>query len=111
MSALNSFVFPGSANTFLALTQVNTTPAAGKVHVIGSWVICNNSGAPANVYATIRRGGVDTYQCNGFPLQAGDALFLHGLLGKVVLLAGDGLFVRSSVSGAVDVTVSIAEEP
>jgi hypothetical protein len=38
-------------------------------------------------------------------------LFLHGLLGKVVLNNGDVLRVKSSVANGVDVVVSIAEEP
>lgn len=111
MSALNSFLTSGGSNTFLALTAVSTTPAAGKFHVIGSWIIANISGVSVSVDASIQRGGVDYYSVKGFNLQAGDSLFLHGLLGKVVLLAGDVLRVKSSVTNSIDVTVSIAEEP
>jgi len=111
MSDLNSFLTSGGTNTFLALTAVSTTPAAGKKHVIGSWIIANVSGASLSVDATIQRSAVDYYSVKGFNILAGDSLFLHGLLGKVVLLAGDVLRVKSSVSGGVDVTVSIAEEP
>lgn len=108
MSDLNSFL---TANVGASLTAVSTTPAAGKKHVVGSWVIANTSINTVNVDACIRRSAVDYYSVKNFPLQAGDTLFLHGLLGKVVLLAGDVLYVKSSAATSLDVTVSIAEEP
>lgn len=111
MSTLNRFLTSGGSNTFAALTAVSTTPAAGKIHVVGSWIISNTSGAALSVDCTIQNGGVDYYHVKGFIIQAGDSLFLHGLLGKVVLLNGDVLRVKCSVSGGVDVQVSIAEEP
>jgi hypothetical protein len=111
MSALNRFLTSGGSNAFTSLTAVSTTPAAGKQHVIGSWIIANVSGNAVSIDATIQNTAVDYYQVKGFNLQAGDSLFLHGLLGKVVLNNGDVLRVKSSVANAIDVTVSIAEEP
>jgi|SRR5882724_7293497 len=111
MSDLNSFLTSGGTNAFTSLTAVSTTPAAGKKHVIGSWIIANVSANAASIDATIQRSAVDYYSVKGFNLLAGDSLFLHGLLGKVVLLAGDVLRVKSSVANSIDVTVSIAEEP
>ena len=111
MSTLNRFLTSGTTNSFAALTAVSTTPAAGKFHVVGSWIISNTSANAVSIDCTITSGGVDYYQVKGFTLQAGDSLFLHGLLGKVVLLPGDVLKVKSSVANSIDVTVSIAEEP
>jgi hypothetical protein len=111
MSDLNSFLTSGGTNTFLALTAVSTTPAAGKKHVVGSWIIANISTNAVSIDCVITRSAVDYYQVKGFTLQAGDSLFLHGLLGKVVLLPGDVLKVKSTVTNSVDVSVSIAEEP
>lgn len=111
MSDIVSYLTPGSANTFLALTAVSTAPAAGKKHVVGSWIIANNSSVVTSVDACIRRSAVDTYQVKNFQLSPGDSLFLHGLLGKVVLIASDVCYCKSSVSGAIDVTFSVAEEP
>lgn len=111
MSALKRFLTSGGSNTFLALTAVSTTPAAGLQHVVGSFIIANVAGVAVNVDATVQNGGTDYYYCKGFPLAAGDSLFLHGLLGKVVLNNGDVLRVKCSVSGGVDVIVSAAEEP
>lgn len=108
MSDLNSFL---TVNVGTSLTAVSTTPAAGKKHIIGSWVLANTSSNSVSVDCCIRRAAVDYYQVKGFTLQAGDTLFLHGLLGKVVLLAGDVLYSKSSVAASLDVSVSIAEEP
>lgn len=111
MSALNRFLTSGGSNAFTSLTAVSTTPASGKQHVVGSFIIANVSANALNVDATVQNGGVDYYYVKGFALQAGDSLFLHGLLGKVVLSNGDVLRVKSSVANGVDVVVSIAEEP
>lgn len=110
MSDLNSFL-TSSSNAFTSLTAVSTTPAAGKKHVIGSWIIANVSVNAVSIDASIQRSAVDYYSVKGFTILAGDSLFLHGLLGKVVLLAGDVLRVKASVANSIDVTVSIAEEP
>jgi hypothetical protein len=111
MSTLNSFLTAGASNAFTSLTAVSTTPAAGKFHVVGSFIISNISANAVNITATVQRSAVDYSYVTNFPLQAGDSLFLHGLLGKVVLLAGDVLRVKSSVANSIDVEVSIAEEP
>jgi hypothetical protein len=108
MSSVTRYLTKGVG---VALTAVHTTPAAGSFHVVGSWIIANTSSAAVSVTASIQNGGVDYYQVVSFTLQAGDTLFLHGLLGKTVLQNGDVLRVQSSVAASLDVTVSVAVEP
>lgn len=101
------------SNISTTLTSCNTTPAAGKRHVLGSWVVCNTALEPVSITAVLTRSAVDyNLLKNSKTIGVGNALFLFGLLGKLVLEPGDLLKLKTaSATQTVDSVLSVSEEP
>lgn len=101
------------SNISTTLTTCNVTPAAGKKHVVGSWIIANTGAEPASITAVLTRSAVNYNLIKaGKTIGVGNSLFLVGLLGKLVLEPGDLLKLQTATATQfVDSILSISEEP
>lgn len=105
------------ANTFKSIPYKNvgsvavsvyTAPGATQVTVIGS-TIANTSSSPIEIDVFLRRSAVDYYVLKGTLVASGSAEVPFGGDQKLVLQAGDQLFVKSNATDSADVILSVLE--
>lgn len=105
------------ANTFTRkLSQnVGTTPTAvgsytaNTTAVVVGLTVTNVSGSAIAANVFINDGAANTYIAASAPISSGSSLVAIGGDQKVVLLAGDKIFVQSSASSSMDAVLSILE--
>jgi len=85
-----------------------TVPAGGTALVIGMSV-CNTTAAAVNASIEHHDGTNYTFIADLVPLAVAQTLAPIGEMNKLVLQAGDGVFVTSSAATSLDVVVSILE--
>ena len=85
-----------------------TVPAATTAIVIGT-SIANVTGDAAEVDFEHHDGTNYTALIKALSLGAGQTLAPAGEVNKIVLQAGDGLFVKSSTAASLDAVISILE--
>jgi hypothetical protein len=90
-----------------SLTTVYTTPASTTTVMIGG-VVSNTTVANTNV-TVVTGDGTNDINLTGIDTVVPAGAALSFIDGKIVLQAGDTIKVKSSVSGAADVHISIME--
>ena len=106
----NSFTRRTSRSVGTAATRVGsyTVNAATSVTVIGLSV-SNVTGSTINANVYHSDGTNNTFIVYNAPVPAGGALVAVGGDQKIVLTAGDGIFVQSSAATSLDAIMSVLE--
>lgn len=107
------------ANTFLRKLARNVgntasrvgsyTVASGTSTIIVGLTLTNTTGSSIAANVFINDGVANTYLVVNGPISSGSSLVLAGGDQKVVLQAGDGVFVQSSAASSLDAVMSIME--
>ena len=85
------------------------TVAANTTVVVVGLTVTNKTGSALTANVFISDGSANTYVTANAPVSSGASLVAVGGDQKVVLLAGDTIYVQSSASSSLDAVLSILE--
>jgi hypothetical protein len=106
----NTFTRKLSTNIGTTPEQVGTyTVAANTTAVVVGFTVTNKSGSTVSANVFINAGAANTYVAANAPISSGASLVAAGGDQKIVLIAGDKVYVQSSAASSCDAVLSILE--
>lgn len=106
----NTFTRKTSQNIGTSAIQVGTyTVAANTTAIVVGFTCTNKSGSSITANVFINDGAANTYVASSAPVSSGASLIVAGGDQKIVLLAGDKVYVQSSAASSIDAYLSILE--
>lgn len=106
----NTFTRKLSRNIGITPIRIGTyTVGASTVSTVIGLSVANITSAAVNANVYHSDGSNNTYIVYNAPIPAGGALVAVGGDQKIVMVAGDGIFVQSSAATSVDSILSVLE--